>query len=93
MDCLAKRTCRSVVGIAVVEQVFEADFTGCILPDVRSRTTYAAGQNELSDSMTCFTCTKSLQVNDLQSSVEINYSVPDLSYEYTAVSKYRWQKC
>ena len=31
MDSLAKRTCRSVAGIAVVEQVFEADFTGYIL--------------------------------------------------------------
>jgi len=29
------------------------------LPDVRTRTTYAAGQNALSDSMSCFTCTKS----------------------------------
>ena len=31
MDSLAKRTCPSVVGIAVVEQVLEADFTGYIL--------------------------------------------------------------
>jgi hypothetical protein len=61
VECVAKRSCRSVVGIAVVEQVFGAAFTGYFFSRFPDPNDICCGQHALSDSMSCFACVKSLR--------------------------------